>query len=140
MSSLFNSAADVEDAYYDAIEEGDLDKLMSVWADSEDIACLLPMQPIQLGKSAVRELWQRNFEQQMSIEITVHHLRWIEQGDIAIHLLEEVVTAPGSPQRPPPIYACNLFLRDASGWHLLQHINSPGPPPSGILPPIPGSD
>lgn len=138
MNSRFQSAADVEDVYYDAIEEADLDKMMSVWADFDDIACLLPMLPMRLGTSAVRELWQRNFEQQVSIEITVHHLHWIEQGDIAIHLLEEVVMAPGSPQRPPPIYACNIFLRDGYGWRLLQHINSPGPPPSGVLPPIPG--
>lgn len=34
---------DAEDAYYDAIEEKDLDVLMLVWERNEDILCLLPV-------------------------------------------------------------------------------------------------
>jgi uncharacterized protein (TIGR02246 family) len=139
MSTIFNSATDVEDAYYDAIEEGDLEKMMSVWADSRDIACLLPMQPMHHGREAIRELWKTMLDPEFKIDITVNHLKWIVQGNVAIHLLEEVVTTTDTTQRQPPIYASNVYHRDSTSWHLLLHINSPAPPPTGVLPPIPGS-
>ena len=138
MSMIFDSAADVEDAFYDAIDESDLDKMMAVWADSDDIACLLPMQPLHNGRQAVRQLWKGVFEQALKIDISVNHLQWIERGDIAIHLLEEVVRPVGSAQRQPPIYAGNVYHYDDTGWHLLLHFNSPTPPPAGVLPPLPG--
>jgi len=140
MSTVFKSITDVEDAYYDAIDESDLDKMMSVWADSGDIACLLPMQPMQHGRKAIRELWKNMFEQELQIDITVNHLQWIERNDVAIHLLEEVVTPVGNSQRQPPIYASNIYHRDDTGWHLLLHINSPAPPPAAVLPPLPGNN
>lgn len=139
MSTSFNSAADAEDAFYDAIDEGDLEKMMSVWADSGDIACLLPMQPMCHGRNAVRESWKRLFDHELKVIITVNHLQWIEQADIAIHLLEEVVRPVGSAQSQPPVYASNVYTRDSTGWHLLLHLNSPAPPPAGVLPPIPVS-
>ena len=138
MSTIFQTAADAEDAYYDAIEENNLPKMMSVWADSQDIACLLPMHPMHHGRDAIHELWRKMFDQQFKIDITVTHLQWIEQGDVAIHLLEELVIPIGSTQRQPPIYASNVYHRDETGWHLLLHLNSPAPPPAGVLPPIPG--
>ena len=139
MNNRFDSATDAEDAYYDAIDENDLEKMMSVWADSDDVACLLPMQPICRGTGPVRELWRSLFEdQQIELEITVNHLHWIEQGDLAIHLLEEVVTTSVGSEAQPPIYASNIFHCDDQGWRLLLHINSPTPPPAAVLPPIPG--
>jgi len=140
MSTIFNTAMDVEDAYYDAIDEDDLDGMMSVWADTKDIACLLPMQPIHHGREEIQALWKTMLDTEMKVDIVVNHLQWIELGDTAIHLLEEVVTLVGSEQSQPPIYATNVYHRGDSGWHLLLHLNSPAPmPPAGVLPPIPGT-
>jgi ketosteroid isomerase-like protein len=135
MSTNFDTPADAEDAYYDAIDESDLEKMMSVWDDSPHIACLLPMQALRQGRETVRELWQGLLEPGRHLDITVNHLQWIEQGDMAIHLLEEVVTPAGSAQHQPPIYATNVFRRSEDGWRLLLHVNSPAPPPPGMMPP-----
>lgn len=141
MRTNFSSAADAEDAYYDAIDEKDLEKMMSVWADSGEIVCLLPMQPMRRGRNAVRETWKNLFDHELKVVITVNHLQWIERDNMAIHLLEEVVTPVGSTQSQPPVYASNVYQRDNTGWHLLLHLNSPAPPPApaGVLPPIPSS-
>ena len=39
MSSQFDTPADAEDAYYDAIDECNLELMMSVWEASVDAAC-----------------------------------------------------------------------------------------------------
>jgi len=133
MSSRFDTPTDAEDAYYDAIEEVDLDKMMSVWEDSTESTCLLPMRPLQNGTEAIRELWQPMLDPKMQLNITVNHIQWIEQGDIAIHLLEELVTLSETAERQPPIYAINIYRRGDDGWRLLSHINSPAPPPPDMI-------
>ncbi|HEB95949.1 MAG TPA: ketosteroid isomerase [Sedimenticola thiotaurini] len=138
MTTRFNSPTDVEDAYYDAIDECDLEKMMSVWDPSPQAACLLPMQPMHHGREAIRALWRPMLDPELKVDITVNHLEWIEQGEIAIHLLEELVTLKGTGQRQPPIYATNVFRRDADGWHLLLHVNSPAPPPANPAAGAPG--
>ncbi len=139
MTIQYESAADVEDAYYDAIDECDIEKMMSVWENSHEVACLLPMQPMRQGREAIEALWRPMLDPRHGVEITVNHLRWIESGDIAIHLVEERIGAgKGAPQ--PPIYAVNTFRKSGDGWRLLVHVNSPAPPPPGSMPPgmVPG--
>ncbi len=135
MVTIYKSAADAEDAYYDAIDESDLDKMMSVWDDSPEIACLLPMRPLHQGTEAVRALLTPIFDPEHKIEISIHHLQWSEHHGIAIHLLEEVVTLVAEGESQPPIYASNIYRLTDNGWRMLMHLNSPAPPP-GALPPL----
>ena len=137
MSTHFETAADAEDAYYDAIEACDLEMMMTVWDDSSDSACLLPMQPLQQGPEAIRGMWRPMLDKALGLDITVNHLQWIEHGDVAIHLLEEMVTLGDGKERQPPIYATNVYRRGDDGWRLLLHLNSPAPPPPGVMPPLP---
>ena len=134
MASGYETPQQAEDAYYDAIDEADLGAMMAVWDDSPEVACLLPMQPLQIGRDAVQRQWQPLLGQ--AIDITVNHLQWSDQGDIALHLVEEIATASGQSQPQPPIYATNIYRRSNGRWRLLMHINSPGAPPPGVLPPI----
>lgn len=140
MSPVFNTPADVEDAYYDAIDECNLDKMMSVWGDAPDTACLLPMQPMHHGKDAIKKMWQPMLNPELPVDITINHIRWIEQDDIAIHLLEELVTLGGTGEHQPPIYATNIYRRTTNGWQMLMHINAPAPPPQLGQPPMEMSD
>jgi len=134
MEIRFDTPSEAEDAFYDAIEAGDLAALMGVWDRTPDIICLLPMRPLQSGHKAIETLWQPMLDATLQLDITVNHLQWCEHGDIAIHLLEELATIKGDPQQP--IYASNTYRRSEDGWRLLIHINSPMPPPSNQLPPL----
>ena len=140
MNTRFESAADVEDAYYDAIDECDIEKMMSVWEPSLEIACLLPMQKMHHGRLEMETLWRSLLDPAKGIEITVNHIRWIEWGDMAIHLLEELITPRQSNRPQPPIYAVNTFRKSEEGWHLLLHVNSPAPLPPGFMPPEMGPE
>ncbi|MCU7848530.1 MAG: nuclear transport factor 2 family protein [Candidatus Thiodiazotropha sp. (ex Lucinoma kastoroae)] len=127
---------DAEDAYYDAIEEKDLEALMSVWERSEDILCLLPMMPAQRGADGIRTLWEPLFKGDITLEIEIRHLHWIETDKLAIHLVEEKVRSSGQP--PTPVYATNVYRKSDPGWQLLMHQNSPTPPPPSLH--VPGME
>jgi ketosteroid isomerase-like protein len=137
MSKTFPSAQDAEDAYYDAIEAQDLEAMMQVWEDSEEILCLLPMQPAQRGPASIRRAWEPLLNGQLKLDIEVKHLTWIESGQLAIHLIEEHVRVDAQPEKQT-VYACNIYRRVDSGWHILMHQNSPTPPPPGLQMPEQG--
>lgn len=132
MSEPFATPQDAEDAFYDAIDDADAAKMRSVWEDSDDIACLLPMQALTQGPE-VHKVWDPLMRGEARIDIQVRHLRWLELGEVSIHYVEEVVNSPqGGPQ--PPMYATNAFRRGDTGWRMILHQNSPAPPPLGSMP------
>jgi ketosteroid isomerase-like protein len=128
----YETPQDAEDAYYDALEAGDAVAMADIWESSDKTACLLPMTPLATGQE-VKRLWSAIFEQGARFDIEVRHHLWIENGDLAIHLIEERIGDQGVGQAPPAIYATNVFRRGPDGWHLLLHQNSPAalPPPGG---------
>ncbi len=129
----FATPQDAEDAYYDALETADIQAMAAVWVESEDAFCLLPMAPLAIG-GQIKRLWQTLFASGRGFDLQVKHCLWIEQGELAIHLVEECPqTATGDPL--PPIYATHIFRHEPDGWRLLVHQNSPGPlPPPQTVP------
>ena len=122
---------EAEDAYYDAIDELDIEALMGVWEESEEVLCLLPMMPAQRGKGAIREAWSALLQPDHRLDMEVVHLSWIETGELAIHLVEERVKTPQQPEAQR-VYASNIYRKGPQGWQLLMHQNSPTPPPPGF--------
>lgn len=125
--TTFTDPQGVEDAYYDAFDEHDVEKMMSVWEDSEEAVCLLPMYPAIKGLSALRKAFERLLNPTSPFEIQVKHMHWIQTDDIAIHLVAEEISSPGAPKQS--VYATNIYRKNAAGsWHMTMHQNSPVPP------------
>ncbi len=129
MTQSFETPQEAEDAYYDALEEGNLEKLLGIWAGSDDICCLLPMYPMILGREGVEDAYTHLLSQGAGIELSITHLAWIEAGDVAIHQVEEQPPVQSESSTPPPLYATNIFRKDSSGWRMIAHQNAPTPPP-----------
>ncbi len=131
MNPTYATPQAAEDAYYDAIDDHDIDALMAVWEESDEVLCLLPMMPAQRGKSAIRQVWSNLLQPGTDLDIEVIHLNWIETAEMAIHLLEERVRVPQQ-NEAQPVYASNIYRKNGQGWYLLMHQNSPTPPPPGL--------
>ena len=131
MTHTYATPQDAEDAFYDALDAGALDQLLSVWAESDDIRCLLPMHPLVQTRQGVTEVFTHLFSQGHGVSLAITHLGWIETDDIAIHFVEETVQAPPSDTPPPPpFYGTNIYRKDDTGWRLIVHQNAPSPPPA----------
>ena len=130
MTQSYDTPQEAEDAFYDALDEGDLIKLLSVWADSGDICCLLPMHPLIQGRQGVTDMFAHLFSQGHGVSLAITHLGWIETDDIAIHQVEETIQDPPPDTPPPaPFYGTNIYRKDNTGWRLIVHQNAPAPPP-----------
>ena len=135
MSADFESPQDAEDAFYDALDENDLEVMRSVWEVSDDVICLIPMSQALIGSQQVIQGWQPLMRSEIKINVEVRHLHWIETDDLAIHLVEERITVLGQNQKQSPMYATNIYRKGEKGWRMIVHQNAPTPPPPGMVPP-----
>src|SRR3569832_2381182 len=57
-ANLDGDADGVEAAFYDALQSGDIDKLMACWADEDDIVYIHPNGPRVVGPIAIRATFE----------------------------------------------------------------------------------
>ena len=68
-AALHASPEDAEAQFYDALRDGDLDRVMAVWADDDDVVCVHPGGARMVGPQAVRAAFEAIFA---SGQIAVH--------------------------------------------------------------------
>ena len=125
-STLGGSADDVEAAFYEALQRGDIDALMDCWADEEEVFCVHPGGPRLVGAEAIRAAFEHMFGNG-AIQATPARVRKIESLASAVHnVLEriEVLTAEGP--RHAFVLATNVYHKTVQGWRMVAHHASPG--------------
>ena len=127
-AALMATPDETEAQFYEALQHADLDRVMSVWSDDEDIACIHPGGPRLVGAQAIRSAFESLFANG-SVDARISQVRRIVAGGFAVHhVLEELrVATPEGPQRAY-VLATNLFVKTPQGWRLLAHHASPGSP------------
>lgn len=125
-ANLEGNADDVEAAFYDALQNGDIDKLMACWADEDDIVCVHPGGPRIVGPAAIRATFEAMFANG-TVRAWPEQVRKVEAvGSSVHHLVERVqVLTPAGP-RQAWVVATNVYLRTAQGWRMVAHHASPG--------------
>lgn len=124
------SALEVEQAFYDALNRGDIDALMQVWADDEEIVCVHPGGPRLSGHAAIRASWERIFASG-GLQIRPSQLHETHNLMSSVHSVVEGVTSSGA--EPAHLIATNVYIKTARGWRMtLHHVSvAPGPAPAG---------
>jgi ketosteroid isomerase-like protein len=125
-AALMATPDETEAQFYEALQHADLDRVMSVWADDEDIACIHPGGPRLVGAQAIRSAFDSLFARG-GVDARVSQVRRIVAGGCAVHhVLEELrISTPEGPQRAF-VLATNVFVKTPLGWRLLAHHASPG--------------
>ena len=126
-ASLEGDADDIEAAFYDALQRGDIDRLMACWADEDDIFCVHPGGPRVLGANAIRATFEAMFAEGGSVRAWPERVRKTVAIASSVHnVLERVEVL--TPQGPTHawVIATNVYHRTAQGWRLVAHHASPG--------------
>lgn len=127
MKKVFTSSQDAESAFYEALEQADLEAMMAVWSDDDEIVCVHPGGPRLAGIDAIRASWAELFgsDQKMRVKLTqpVH----VQSGLYAIHSVHEVISTADGSRTAGPIVATNVYARTSSGWRMIVHHASPAP-------------
>jgi uncharacterized protein (TIGR02246 family) len=131
---------ELEARFYEALQRGDIDALMSVWADDDDIVCVHPGGPRVVGAASIRASFESVFANG-PIPVKPEQVRRLDALSGAVHhLLETVEVQTEEGPRTAYVVATNVYLQTAQGWRLVAHHASPGSlqapddaPPAAIL-------
>ena len=136
-ATLLGSPDDVEAQFYEALQRGDLDKLMAVWADDDEVVCVHPGGGRVIGQAAIRASFEAIFGNG-GVPVVPEQLHRLQHMGMALHHLVEridVVTDQG--RQTAWVLATNVYLKTAQGWRLAAHHASPA---AAQEPPAMGGD
>jgi ketosteroid isomerase-like protein len=123
---LLASPDDIEAQFYEALQQADLDRLMALWADEEEIACVHPGGPRIVGLGAIRAAFEAVF-QRGTVNVHPERVRRLHSNDSAVHhVLERVQLHDDG--KTSWVIATNVYLKTSLGWRLVLHHASPGSP------------
>lgn len=127
-ATVGGSADDVETAFYEALQSGDLDRLMACWSDEDDIVCVHPGGPRLVGAGAIRAAFEAMFSNGTIAARPERVHRVVTIGSAVHNLLERIdVLTPEGP-RQAWVTATNVYHKTAQGWRMVVHHASPGSP------------
>jgi ketosteroid isomerase-like protein len=120
------SADEIEAAFYEALQKGDIEKLMACWADEDEVVCVHPGGPRVVGTLAIRAAFDAMFSNG-TIRAVPQQVRKVESLTSVVHnVLERIeVLTEGGPAHAY-VLATNVYHRTAQGWRMVAHHASPG--------------
>lgn len=125
-ATLAGSPDDVEAQFYEALQRGDIERLMALWADDDEIVCVHPGGPRVIGPGAIRASFENIFSHSGGVPVHTEQVHRIQQlGSALHHLVERIaVNTPKGPQTAW-VLATNWYVKTAQGWRLASHHASP---------------
>jgi ketosteroid isomerase-like protein len=122
------NADDIEAAFYEALQNGDLEKLMACWADEDDIVCVHPGGGRAVGAAAIRATFDAMFSNG-TIRAQPEKVRKVDAMSASLHnVLERVELLTEEGPRHAYVIATNVYHKMAQGWRMVAHHASPGTP------------
>ncbi len=125
-ATLGGSADEVEAAFYEALQTGDIDKLMACWADEDEIVCVHPGGPRVVGAGAIHAAFSVIFASG-TIKAWPQRVRKVDSLASSVHnVLERIEVLTEQGPREAYVIATNVYHKTAQGWRLVAHHASPG--------------
>ncbi len=115
----FATPEDAEDAFYDAIANGDADLLMHYWSEEDEIMCVHPTGVRLMGQAPIRESWRGIFGN-ASLRIEGETMARWQSAVMAVHHLTESLYVGDDPVPHGPLHVTHLYNRGVNGWRLVS--------------------
>ena len=125
MAEKFNTPEEAEIAFYEAIEQSDIQALGRVWSLDDNIVCIHPGANRIEGRAQVLESFSDLFAESPSIGFSISDALQTESDGLAIHLVREEIEFDG--QLVSVMVSTNIYHREDGGWRMLLHHSSHEP-------------
>jgi ketosteroid isomerase-like protein len=121
MSGRFETPDQVEAAFYAAFETMDPELMAAVWDSAQDALCVHPGGDLLQGHERIVASWQAIFTDARRPAIIYRLLDRKQDGELAMHLVEERIGARGEDAPSNRILATNVYRRTVDGWRMCGH-------------------
>lgn len=122
------SPDDIEQNFYEALHNADLEQLMGCWAEEDEIVCVHPGGPRLIGAGAIRATFEAMFANG-SVQAHPERIHKIESLACAVHhLVERVELMTPQGVKNAYVIVTNVYQKMPQGWRMVAHHASPGTP------------
>jgi ketosteroid isomerase-like protein len=129
-ATVGGTADAIESQFYEALQTGDIEKLMRCWADEDDIVCVHPGGPRLVGSASIRAAFEAMFANG-TIAARPEHICKVESLTSAMHnVIERIALLTTDGTQEAVVVATNVYQRTAQGWRMVAHHASPGTAPT----------
>lgn len=125
--TTYPTAQDAETAFYEALEAGDVDAMMEVWAEDEEIICIHPGRERLVGYEAVRTSWAQIAGTGQKLKVHLADQTVVGGMMHAVHSMHEQIRVEGDQRGAVPVAVTNVYMRTGNGWRMILHHASPVP-------------
>ncbi len=123
---IASNADDTEAAFYEALQSGDIEKLMACWSDEDEIVCVHPGGARLVGPAAIRSAFDAMFSNG-TIRAQALKVRKLQAMSASVHsVLERIEVLTEEGPRHAYVVATNVYHLTAQGWRMVAHHASPG--------------
>ena len=127
-SVLLATAEDTEAQFYEALQQGDIERLMALWSDEDEIVCVHPGGLRVMGAAAIRASFEAIFANGV-LPVQPARVRRLETPGCAVHsVLERIDANTAEGNQTAWVLTTNVYLKTALGWRLAAHHATAGLP------------
>ncbi len=120
-ATVFAHPEAAEEAFYAAFATLDLAGMGALWVQDQRPFCVHPGGDLLEGRRAVLESWREIFSGSEPPAIEHRLLGSFQSGDLAIHLVEEMIQPRGSGGQANRVLATNVYVREDDCWRMAEH-------------------
>jgi ketosteroid isomerase-like protein len=118
----------VNERFYKALEELDLEEMQRLWLHEPWVRCIHPGWDVLVGWEQVRESLEQIFASTGWMRVTPTECNIHVFGDVGMVACAENITASRDSDVGVAVaQATNLFRRTPEGWRMFHHHASPAP-------------
>jgi ketosteroid isomerase-like protein len=133
-AALLASPDDTEAQFYEALQHGDLERLMAAWSHDDEVICVHPGGPRVMGHAAVRRTFETLFANG-GVPVRVDGVRRLQSDGTAVHnVLERIDVRTAEGVQTAWVVATNVYLKTALGWRMVAHHASATTPQDAAMP------
>jgi ketosteroid isomerase-like protein len=134
-AALHASPDDIEAQFYEALQRGDIEALMALWADDDEIFCVHPGGGARLvGPAAIRASFEAIFASG-GIPVAPQQVHRLQQMSASVHhLVERIEILTPEGRQVGWGVATNVYLKSAQGWRIVARHASPAEPQEPAAP------
>ena len=125
-ASAGGSPDETESAFYEAMQNGDISRLMACWADEDEIICVHPGGPRVIGALAIRASFEAIFANGTVRAVPLAVQRVLTMGSATHNVIERIEVLTNEGPRHVFVVATNVYVKTAHGWRMVAHHASPG--------------
>jgi ketosteroid isomerase-like protein len=122
-SMSLSSPDEAEQHFYEALQQGDLERFLAVWSDDEEVTCVHPGGP-RLIRASFGEMFNSG-----PVDVRAEKVYRLQTHFTAVHsVLECVQVLTEQGRQTAWVISTNVYLKTTLGWRIVAHHASPGTP------------